>query len=222
MTHTLTLTSIAPVTHDTWHLTFDHPKGFQFEPGQATHWALDEDGWRDKDRPFTMTSDPKSDVVEFVIKSYPDHDGVTGQIPLMTPGDKVIAEDPAGAITDHGTGVFLAAGAGITPFIAILDKHSREDLTGDRLIFANKADRDIILKDKWDAMDGVKPTYVISDQPDTAHAPGRIDKGVLQDLLHDLDQTFYICGPGGFVDAMRDALADLSVPKDKMVIESGW
>ena len=48
MTHTLTLTSIAPVTHDTWHLTFDHPKGFQFEPGQATHWALDEDGWRDQ------------------------------------------------------------------------------------------------------------------------------------------------------------------------------
>ncbi|SFL33952.1 hypothetical protein SAMN04488004_114101 [Loktanella salsilacus] len=43
MTHTLTLTAIAPVTHDTWHLTFDHPAGFQFEPGQATHWALESD-----------------------------------------------------------------------------------------------------------------------------------------------------------------------------------
>ena len=222
MTHTLTLKSIDPVTHDTWHLTFDHPEEFQFEPGQATHMALDKDGWRDKDRPFTMTSAPGADVVEFVIKSYPDHDGVTEQIPHMTPGDTVLAEDPAGAITDHGTGVFLAAGAGITPFIAILDKHARENLTGDRLIFANKADRDIILQDKWDSMEGVMPTYVISDQPDTDYVAGRIDKSMLQDLLTDLDRTFYICGPGGFVDAMRDALTELTVPKSQMVIENGW
>jgi len=222
MTHTLTLTAIVPVTHDTWHLTFDHPAGFQFEPGQATHWALDKDGWRDKDRPFTMTSKPEADVVEFVIKSYPDHDGVTEQIPHMAPGDKILAEDPAGAITDHGTGVFLAAGAGITPFIAILDKHAREGVTGDRLIFANKTDHDIILRDKWDTMDGVTPTYVISGQADTDYIYGKIDKAMLQDLLNDLNQTFYICGPGGFVDAMRDALTDLSVSKSQMVIENGW
>ena len=77
MTFKLTLKSIAPVTHDTWHLVFDRPEGFAFEPGQATHWALDKDGWRDEDRPFTMTSHPEAEIVEFVIKSYPDHDGVT-------------------------------------------------------------------------------------------------------------------------------------------------
>ena len=222
MTHKLTLKSISPVTHDTWHLIFDRPEGFDFAPGQATHWALDKDGWRDEDRAFTMTSHPEAQVVEFVIKSYPDHDGVTEQIPDMKPGDAVIAEDPAGAITDHGPGVFLAAGAGITPFIAILDKHERDGVTGDRLLFANKTDRDIILKDKWDAMEGVKATYVISDQPDTAHEKGQIDKEMLQDVLNDLDQPFYICGPQGFVDAMRDALTELSVPKDRMVIEDGW
>ena len=222
MTHKLTLKSIAPVTHDTWHLIFDRPEGFDFEPGQATHWALDKDGWRDEDRAFTMTSHPEAQVVEFVIKSYPDHDGVTEQIPDMQPGDAIIAEDPAGAITDHGPGVFLAAGAGVTPFIAILDKHDREGVTGDHLIFANKTDRDIILKDKWDAMEGLRATHVISDQPDTAHERGQIDKDMLQDLLRDLDQTFYICGPQGFVDAMRDALTELSVPKDRMVIENGW
>lgn len=222
MTHKLTLKSISPVTHDTWHLIFDRPADFTFEPGQATHAALDKDGWRDEDRPFTMTSHPDAEVVEFVIKSYPDHNGVTEQIPDMTPGDSIIAEDPAGAITDHGPGVFLAAGAGITPFIAILNKHDREGVTGDRLIFANKTDRDIILKDTWDAMEGVHPTHVISDQPDTDHVHGKIDREMLQDLLDDLDQTFYICGPGGFVDAMRETLLDLSVPKSKLVIENGW
>ncbi len=222
MTYTLTLQSISPVTHDSWHLIFDKPAGFEFVPGQATHMALDKDGWREEDRPFTMTSDPDAQVVEFVIKSYPDHDGVTEQIAKMKVGDKVIAEEPAGAITDHGAGVFLAAGAGITPFIAILDKHAREDISGDRLLFANKTDADIILKDKWDAMDCVQSTYIISDQPDTEHEKGKLDKKMLQDLLRDLDTTFYICGPGAFVDAMRDVLTELSVPKSQMIIENGW
>lgn len=222
MTHTLTITSLSPVTHDTWHLVCDRPAGFDFEAGQATHMALDRDGWRDEDRPFTMTSQPEDEAVEFVIKSYPDHYGVTKQIPDLKPGDAFIAEDPAGAITDHGQGVFLAAGAGVTPFIPLLDKHAKEGVTGDRLIFANKTDRDIILKDKWDAMDGLRATYVISDQPDTDHLKGQIDREMLQDLLDDLGQTFYICGPKPFVNAMRDALTDLSVPKDKMVIENGW
>lgn len=35
-----------------------------------------------------------------------------------------------GAINDHGPGVFLAAAAGITPFIPILKKHQREGVTG--------------------------------------------------------------------------------------------
>ena len=222
MTHTLTITALSPITHDTWHLVCDRPAGFDFKAGQATHMALDRDGWRDEDRPFTMTSQPEDAAVEFVIKSYPDHDGVTEQIPDLKPGDAFIAEDPAGAITDHGPGVFLAAGAGVTPFIALLDKHAKEGVTGDHLLFANKTDRDIILKDKWDAMDGLRAIYVISDQPDTDHIKGQIDREMLQDLLSDLDQTFYICGPGPFVDAMRDALTDLSVPKDKLVIENGW
>ncbi|SEM59218.1 hypothetical protein SAMN04488003_10234 [Loktanella fryxellensis] len=222
MTHTLTLRSIAPVTHDTWHLTFDRPDAFRFKAGQATHFALDKDGWRDEDRAFTMTSQPDADGVEFVIKSYPDHDGVTDQIPEMSPGDKVLAEDPAGAITDHGPGVFLAAGAGVTPFIAILDKHARNGVTDDYLLFSNKTDADIILKDKWDGMDGLTATYVISKQDDTDHVKGKLDKTMLQDLLPDLNRKFYICGPQEFVDAMRDALTALGVSKDKMVIEDGW
>lgn len=41
MTYTLTLQHIKPVTHDTYQLTFDRPADFDFEAGQATHFALD-------------------------------------------------------------------------------------------------------------------------------------------------------------------------------------
>ncbi|SEP57410.1 hypothetical protein SAMN05428995_101133 [Loktanella sp. DSM 29012] len=222
MTHTLTVQKIEQVTHDTYRLICSKPDSFRFEAGQATHMALDKDGWRDEDRAFTMVSDPDAEHVEFVIKSYPSHDGVTELVPDIQPGDRWLAEDPAGAITDHGCGTFLAAGAGITPFIAILNKHAREGVGGDHLIFANTHDRDIIMKDTWDQMAGVTPTYVISDQDDTAHRKGQLDRAMLSDIGIATDKPCYVCGPGEFVDDIRDALKEMGVPEDKIITENGW
>ncbi|MBS1301848.1 flavodoxin reductase [Loktanella sp. SALINAS62] len=222
MSYTLTVKKTEPLTHDTYRLICSRPDGFDFEPGQATHMALDKDGWRDEDRPFTMVSDPSDSDVVFVIKSYPSHDGVTEMVPDIQPGDRWIADEPAGAITDHGCGTFIAAGAGITPFIAILNKHARDGIGGDKLIFANKTDRDIILKDQWDQMAGVTPVYVISDQPDTEHRHGKLDRAMLEDIGIEQDRPFYICGPKGFVNDIRDALKSIGVPSDNIVTEEGW
>jgi hypothetical protein len=222
MTLTLTLQDIEPVTHDTHHLSFARPEGFGFEPGQAVELALIQDGWKDEGRPFTMVSQPDAPNLDFVIKSYPDHNGVTARIPSLGKGDQVSCDGPFGAITDHGPGLFLAAGAGVTPFISILKKHDREGVTGDTLILSNKTDKDIILKDTWDSLSGVTPVYVATDQPDTAHRSGKLDKTALQDLVSDLDQPFYLCGPQGFVDAMRDTLKEIGVAGDRLIIEDGW
>ncbi|MEJ6396406.1 FAD-binding oxidoreductase [Yoonia sp. 208BN28-4] len=218
----LTLQSIDPVTHDTYHLVFAKPDGFDFKPGQAAGLSLDEKGWRDEDRPFTMTSLPSDPTLEFVIKSYPDHDGVTEKIPNMKIGDQMFLDGPFGAITDHGTGTFIAGGAGITPFIAILKKQMRDGKSGSHLIFANEKDADIIMKPMWDTMEGLTTTYVISDQDDTAHRKGQIDADLLKDVVTNTDQPFYICGPGGMVDQVRDALKDMGVDDDKIITEDGW
>ncbi len=222
MPHTLVLQAIEPVTHDTHHLTFNRPPEFDFQPGQATELAFQKDGIKGEGRPFTMISQPGDPTLEFVIKSYPDHDGVTQHVPGLTVADIAEAADPFGAITDHGPGTFLAAGAGITPFIAILKKHQREGTAGDTLVFSNKTDADIILKETWDSMAGVTPIHLITDQDDTGHRKGKLDKAALEELAPDAGQPYYICGPGGFVDAMRDALKDMGVPEDRMVIEDGW
>ncbi len=222
MTHTLVLQQVAPVTHDTWHLTFQRPAGFDFVPGQAAELAFDKDGIRGEGRPFTMVSQPDEPSLDFVIKSYPDHDGVTARLPDLAVGDTAAMEGPFGAIADRGPGVFLAAGAGVTPFIAILKKHQREGVTGDTLIFSNRTEADIILKDTWDSLPGVTPIHVITDEEDTAHRTGQLDRAALEELIEDVGQPFYICGPGGFVDAMRDALTGMGVAKDRLVIEDGW
>jgi ferredoxin-NADP reductase len=223
MTHRLTLQQITPVTHDTYQLIFDRPDGYRFDPGQATDLRLDRDGWRDEARPFTFTGYPDAPRLEFVIKSYPDHDGVTRQIGQMTLGDQVLIGDAWGAIEDRGPGTFIAGGAGITPFIAILRNRVRREgsLKSTTLIFANKRERDIILQREWDAMPGLSTIHVLEDDNVDGMNQGRIDAEFLDAHLSDFDGTFYLCGPPPMEDAVAEALAARGVTGDRLVREDG-
>lgn len=221
MSHTLTLKSIEPVTHDTHHLVFDRPEGFEFEPGQAVDLALDRDGWREEKRPFTFTSLPQDDTLEFVIKSYPDHDGVTEQIGKLKAGDRVIIDDPWGAISDKGAGWFIAGGAGVTPFIAILKKRLKENgtLEGSTLIFSNKTEADIILRDTFESMSGLKCVFTVTDEPESPLCMGMIGKEMLAEHVSPGEGPCYICGPDPMIDAVADALKEIGVAEEHIITE---
>ncbi len=218
-----TLKAKEAVTHDTHRYVFERPGDIDFTPGQATELSLDRDGWRNEGRPFTFTSQPEDTELEFVIKSYPDHDGVTEQLPQLEPGDQVDLTDPFGAITDQGPGVFIAAGAGITPFISILRRRAQEGtIDGSRLIYSNKSERDIILREEWESMRSLTTVFTVTDQPDALVQTRRIDKKFLSDQISDFGQNFYLCGPPGFVDDVRDALKSLGAGEKRIVTEEGW
>ena len=222
MPHELTLKTKEQLTPDTHRYVFTKPEGIAFKPGQATEMTLMKDGWRDEGRPFTFTSLPEEDALEFVIKSYPAHDGVTEQLAKLVPGDTVEIVEPFGAITDHGPGVFIAAGAGITPFVSILDKHAAKGAMDCTLIFTNATEADIILREKWEKMEGLKTVFTVTDDSGADVDEQKVDKAFLQKHLDDFGQTFYICGPEGFVDDVRDALKDLGADADKIITEDGW
>lgn len=220
-----TLKAISPVTHDTNHYVFSRPDDLNFEPGQAVEIAIQKEGWKDEGRPFTFTSMPSDTDIEFVIKSYPDHDGVTEQLAKLEPGAQVSLEGPFGAIQDQdqGPGVFLAAGAGVTPFIPILKKRDQDGkLEGCTLLFSNKTAKDIILRDQFEAMQGLRNVFVVTDESSDDLHDEKLDKAFLEKEISSFDQNFYICGPGGFVDAMRDALKELGAKDDRIVTEDGW
>jgi len=221
MTHTLTLETIFPVTHDTYRLRFDKPEGFEFEPGQATLMRLDRDGWREDKHPFTMTSLSDAPHLEFTIKTYPEHEGMTEQIAKLIPGDRVIIGDAWGAITDSGPGVFIAGGAGVTPFIAILrDRARRGELQGCRLIFSNKEERDIILRDEWEEMTGLETLFTLTQEKVEGLECGMIDAEFLETHLEGFDQRFYVCGPPPMVEAIQGILKDHDVPEDRITVEN--
>lgn len=221
MTHQIELLETVPLTPDTAHYIFSKPDGYDFQPGQATDLAIDRDGWRDEDRPFMFTSDPEAPVLSFVIKSYPDHDGVTKELPDLRPGDTVKIGNPWGAIEDKGPGVFIAGGAGITPFLGILRNRARRgELDGCHLIFANETPEDIILHPLWEGLDTLRVTYVVSEDARNGQREGRIDANFLDDVVDDWDGRFYVCGPPAMEEAVIDILQLRGVSDDRLIRES--
>lgn len=220
MSHTVRITDIKQLTHDVKQFQFEKPEGYRFEPGQATEVAIDRDGWRDKKRPFTFTSLNDDPYLQFTIKIYPDHDGVTEQIGELEEDDSFIIDDPWGTIQYKGPGVFLAGGAGVTPFIAILRSlREKGELEGNRLIFSNKTERDIILRGEFREMLGDDFVNVITHEDTQRYHHGLIDKEFLAGQIDDVDQPFYVCGPKPFNEAMMGYLRELGADPDALIFE---
>ncbi|KAA2312892.1 flavodoxin reductase [Pseudooceanicola sediminis] len=223
MAHKLTLKEKTSLTHDVNQYVFTRPEGVEFTPGQATELSLEDPAWQDEGRPFTFTSQPEDSTLEFVIKSYPSHDGVTEQLGALKPGQSVEIVDPFGAISDAGPGTFIAAGAGLTPFIPIL-RHRMQagTLKGCRLIYTNKSEADIILREEWEAMRDLETVFTVTDEPGKTVRRARVDQAFLAGVIDDFSQRFYLCGPGDFVDDVRDALKALGAKADRIITEEGW
>lgn len=222
MSYKAEIKDIQQVTHDVKRFTFEKPEGYEFVPGQATEVSIDQKGWLDKKRPFTFTSLNEDPDLEFIIKIYPDHNGVTEQIGQLDIGDSFIIDDPWGTIQYKGPGVFLAGGAGVTPFIAILRKLFKDgEIAGNELIFSNKTEKDIILKEKFNRMLDDNFINVIIDEPTEKYIDldGYIDKRFLSDQIDNFDQPFYICGPRDFNQAMMKYLKELGADPDALVFE---
>jgi len=223
MTQSVAILDIADVTHNVRRYTLEKPAGFAFEPGQATEVSLDEDGWRDKKHPFTFTALTGEPNLEFTIKSYFDtgKDGVTERLYGYKPGDRLLLRDVWGTITYKGPGTFIAGGAGVTPFIAILrDLHHRRKTEGHTLIAANRGAADIILREEFEAMRGLETIWTLTDDPEAEgveHA--RIDEAFLKRHIHDISQNFYLCGPDQMVKDLRAALGGLGARTEALTWE---
>jgi ferredoxin-NADP reductase len=61
---------------------------------------------------------PADDYLEFTIKMY-DNPPASPTAKICTGGDEFEISDAWGAIEYKGEGVFIAGGAGVTPFISI-------------------------------------------------------------------------------------------------------
>ncbi len=209
--------SIEPVTHDVKHYRIEKPPGYTFEPGQATDVAINKEKWKEELRPFTFTGLNKDPYLEFTIKSYRDHDGVTNALDHLNPGDELIIHDVWGAITYKSPGYFIAGGAGITPFIAIFrELYKSNTIDGNELFFSNKTAADIIMKDEFTKMLGSKAHFVLTKEEGKKEY---IDKDFLIKHVKDFSKPFYICGPDKMVEGISAIVKELGAKPEALVFE---
>jgi cytochrome-b5 reductase len=220
MDHVVTLLMSQFVTHDVRRFIVSKPAGFAWTPGQGVELAIDRPGLADQGRPFTPTGLADDAALEFTIKAYRDHAGVTQAMHQLAPGARLRMSEPFGTIGYQGPGVFIAGGAGITPFLAILRALARTDgLDGQRLIFSSKAPRDIIDERELRHYLGERCILTCTEESAPGYERRRIDRAFLEEKIADFDQHFYVCGPPGFMDAVNGALAELGVQAERLVFE---
>ena len=212
--------SIKPATHNVRQFRIEKPEGYSFNPGQATEVSINKPGWEEEKRPFTFTCLNTDPFLEFTIKIYSDHKGVTNELGTLKEGDSLIIRDVWGAIEYKGEGYFIAGGAGITPFIAIFRQlHHDNKLKGNKLFFSNRTANDIILKDELNTMLGKDVLNVISDEKTEDYYSGFINEDFIKAHVDDFKKHFYVCGPDPMIKAINKTLVSLGASPEAVVFE---
>ena len=227
---------IRQVTHDVKRFRLEKPSGYSFHPGQATELSVNRPGWEAEKRPFTFTCLANAPFLEFTIKRYADHHGVTDLLHQLQPGDEVILRDVWGAIEYKGPGCFIAGGAGITPFLAILRQLDQEKaVAGNTLFFSNKTAADIIEEEQLRSILGPNVFFILSQEKGDrgnqekggehnqekkeGYLNGRINGDFLRRYVADFHQPFYICGPDPMIAEISGLLTGMGASPEALVFE---
>ncbi len=221
MKHIVKIKLIEKVTHDVLKVVTDKPMEYNFTPGQATKISINKNNWKEKKSPFTFTCLPEVDYLEFTIKTYPSHKSVTNELLHLKISDELILHDVFGAISYKGEGVFIAGGAGVTPFISIFRfLESKNEIGNNKLIFANKKKEDIILEKEFKKLLGDNFINILSDEKVKGYSNGQITSDFIKANSGGTNKFFYLCGPPPMMKAIEKELADLQVEKKSIVKES--
>ena len=220
MNYVVSILDIRNVTHDVKCFRIEKPQGYRFLPGQATDLSINKPGLEETLRPFTFTSLNEETYLEFTIKRYPDHHGITDQLHQLNAGDQLIIREPWGAIEYKGPGYFIAGGAGITPFIAILRSlYKNGEIADNQLFFSNKTAADIIYQAELEKMLGKQVLFLLTRGKKAGQESNRIDEQFIKQHISDFNRHFYVCGPDQMVADLVDVLGKAGAKTDTLIFE---
>jgi 3-ketosteroid 9alpha-monooxygenase subunit B len=135
----------------------------------------------------------------------------------VSPGDAVQVLPPAGRFvlrTAERPVVLFSGGSGITPVIALIKSALLRTERRMKLIYANRDAASIIFEAELDALGARHPDrlHVVHslDNRDGYLTPERVSAHV----QGYADAHFYLCGPGGFMQAVEQGLDAAGIPRD--------
>lgn len=174
-------------------------------------------------------------VLELVIKCYPTGALTGGYLEKLQVGDEVQFRGPKGAMR-YKRGMckrigMLAGGSGITPMYQVIRAICEDDrdTTEVSLVYANRTEEDILLRDELEAFARRYPKnlklYYMLDQPPAgwAYGTGYVTKELMAERFPAPapDAKVLICGPPGMVGAAKKALVQLGFEQPRATSKMG-
>lgn len=162
-------------------------------------------------------------VLELVVRCYADGILTNGYMRQLEVGDEVEFRGPKGLISyDRGwcqkIGM-VAGGTGITPMYQLIRAicENQRDLTEISLIYANRTEEDILLRDELDAFARKYPRnfkiyYVLDKAPkEWRGGSGFVNREMLEERLAGPSPTtkMLLCGPPPMVESVKKTLGTL-------------
>lgn len=223
--------------------------------GQHVHLQTEVDGKKLVRVYTPVSSDDDKGIMEMVIKLYrpnavfPEGGKMSKVLDALKPGDTMDARGPTGRFWYQGHGklafkqrkwdegptafheakriVMLAGGSGITPMLQLV-KHVLKDPTDDtqlELLFANKSEEDIMLRDQLDDLAAKHPKqfkvwYTVDKAPEGwKYSEGFINADMIKDHLSppSPDTFVFLCGPKPMIEkACKPALKAQGFPEERI------
>ncbi|AXO81861.1 flavodoxin reductase [Olleya aquimaris] len=236
---TLTISEITRQTDQCVTLTFDVPANlkadYTFKAGQ---YITLKTNIKDQEvrRDYSLCSSPSSGKLTVAVKAVPNGTFSTYANSSLKIGDTLEVAKPQGRFifepiaTEKRTIAAFAAGSGITPILSIaktvLDQEPNSHFV---LVYGNKTLKDtIFLQDLLDLQHQYKDRFDIqflySQSQENNALFGRIEKSTVNLIVknkykHVTIDAFYLCGPEGMINTVKDVLAENNIEDTKINFE---
>ncbi len=200
-------------------------------PGQFVQVTVPIDG-QTHSRSFTISSSPtRPEILEVTVKRNPSgavsnylHDNISADDALRVHGpngafffDRERHREPL---------ALISAGSGVTPMMSILRYLADNDLTLPcAFIHGARTPADVIFADECVALarrlGNLQYSVHLSQPPVGWEGPaGRIDFDAISSLIDDVRlYRYFLCGPGAFMDHVRQALLEAGAPAERIHTE---
>ena len=233
----LKLTCVERITEDSVRLTLDvseHADQFKYLSGQYITFCFNLSD-ENLHRAYSVCSAPHENKFQVAVKEVPK-----GRVSLhanrhLTTGDTLNVNPPQGnfvykpdpSATKHV--ILFGAGSGITPLVSIaktvLHNEPNSRVT---LFYGNRSKDTIMFYDEIDKIaedDRMDVYHILSDgSTGVPLFSGRINFGKTLELLYnfannDMQKEFFICGPGGMMNSVKNALKDSNISDENIHME---
>ena len=227
---TTTLEAREEIAEGTMAFHFRKPSGFDFKPGQAIDVMLTLSASPPEDQrtrhTFSIVSAPFQG--DLVIATRMRDSAYKRALKAMTVGAQVTIDGPSGSLGLHNdlarAAILIAGGIGITPFMSML-RQAAKDQRQQRLVllYSNRRPEDTAFLSELQQLEGQNPNFRLvatmtqmpASQLPWAGQKGLVTAELVTSVVGGLSTPiFYVAGPPGMVDAMRQTLNRAGIDDD--------